>query len=114
MKAELTIPQELVDEIADRVLQRMMPVIKGNERSKDDCILNVPELAQYLKVDENWIYQRTRKQDIPFIKKGKYCLFRKSVIDTWLNEDAIKPLSPFLPSKKKKRPSDYLSDTPRK
>jgi hypothetical protein len=28
MKAELTIPQELVDQIADKVLQKMLPVLE--------------------------------------------------------------------------------------
>ncbi|MHB8137980.1 MAG: helix-turn-helix domain-containing protein [Smithellaceae bacterium] len=100
MKVELNIPQELVDQIADEVLQRLLPAIVANGKCKDDSILNVKELTEYLKVDENWIYQRTRNHKIPFIKKGKYCLFRKSAIDAWLNRDAIKPLSSFAPLKK--------------
>jgi excisionase family DNA binding protein len=106
MKAELNIPQEFMDQIADRVLQKMMPVILANDKQGDDLIFDVKGLAEYLKVAENWIYQRTRKHEIPFIKKGKYCLFRKAVIDSWLNQDAVKPLSAFIPSKKINRYSD--------
>ena len=29
MKAELNIPQELVDQIADRVLQKMLPILEA-------------------------------------------------------------------------------------
>lgn len=100
MKVELDIPKELVDQIADQVLQILLPVIVANGKCKDDSILNVKELTEYLKVGESWIYQRTRNHEIPFIKKGKYCLFRKSVIDAWLNQDSIKPLSTFTPLKK--------------
>ena len=102
MKADLTIPQELVDQIADRLLQKMLPVITANGNRVDDSILNVKELALFLRVGENWIYQKTRNKEIPYIKKGKYCLFRKSAIDAWLNQDAIEPLSAFkLPKKHK-------------
>jgi len=95
MKAELNIPQELVDQIADRVIEKLKPVIIANDKCNNDSILDVKALAEYCKVDENWIYQKTRKHEIPFIKKGKRCLFRKSAIDAWLNQDAVKPLSPF-------------------
>jgi len=100
MKAEINIPQELVEQIADRVIEKLKPLIVVKGKYDDDSILNVRALAEYVKVDENWIYQKTRKHEIPFIKKGKYCLFRKSVIDAWLNQDAIKPLSPFKMPKK--------------
>lgn len=100
MNAEFTLPEEFVDLIADKVIEKLLPVINTNGKHGDDSIFDVKGLAAYLKVDENWIYQRTRKHEIPFIKKGKYCLFRKSVIDNWLNQDAVKPLSPFSISKK--------------
>lgn len=100
MNVELTIPPELVEQIADRVLQTLLPVIAANNKQKDNSILDVKELAVYLKVDESWIYKRTRNHEIPFIKKGKYCLFRKSAIDAWLSQDAINPISPYAMPKK--------------
>lgn len=104
---ELNIPAELVQQIADKVIEKLLPVIVAKDKRGDDFILDVKGLAEYIKVDENWIYQRTRKHEIPFIKKGKYCLFRKSTIDAWLNQDAVKPLSPFaIPKKNTLRHSD--------
>lgn len=100
MKAELNIPQELVDQIADRVVEKLKTLVIANTKCDYDSILNVKGLAAYLNIDENWIYQRTRKHEIPFIKKGKYCVFRKSVIDAWLNQDAVNPLQPFTIQKK--------------
>jgi len=88
-----------IQAIGDYLIERLKPII-GKIKQQDDTILDVKGIAAYLNVDENWIYQRTRKQEIPHIKKGKYCMFRKSAIDTWLNQDAIKPLSPFSLTKK--------------
>ncbi len=89
----------LIETIVERqtylLIERLKPMLSNSNKPSDDVIFDVKGLAAYLHVDENWIYQRTRKHEIPFIKKGKYCLFRKSAIDIWLNQDAIKPLSPF-------------------
>lgn len=96
----MTLPPEVVKAFGDYLLERIKPMVAGMSKKDDDTILDVKSLAAYLNVDENWIYQRTRKQQIPFIKKGKYCMFRKSVIDAWLDQDAVKPLSPFNSKKK--------------
>jgi len=95
----LQIQPLFIQAIGDHIIERLNPII-GKMKQEDDTILDVKGIAAYLNVDENWIYQRTRKQEIPFIKKGKYCMFRKSTIDAWLNQDAIKPLSPFTSPKK--------------
>lgn len=97
---QASIPEELIESIAVKVLEQLKPHMTANSKQEDSIIFNVKGLAEYLKVEENWIYQRTRHHEIPFIKKGKYCLFRKTAIDAWLNQDAIKPLSAF-PNKKK-------------
>lgn len=90
----------VIEIIGDYVFEKLKPLIIKNDKRGDDSIFSVNELAAYLRVDENWIYQRTRKHKIPFIKKGKYCLFRKSIIDAWLNQDAVKPLPPFKDHKR--------------
>jgi len=92
MEAKLNIPEEFADRIAERVLEHLKPYITATNKKEDDTIFTIDELAQYLKVDKNWIYQRTRFHEIPYIKKGKYCRFKKSAIDAWLNQDAIRPL----------------------
>ena len=93
MKTELETQD--IKAIANEVIERLKPLIIANNKPEDDRIFNVKGLAAYIGVDENWIYQRTRFKEIPYYKKGKYCFFRKSVIDAWLNHDAVKPLSPF-------------------
>lgn len=89
--------------IGDYIVDRLLPVIAKQTTKSDDQLYDVKGLAAYLNVDENWIYQRTRKHEIPFIKKGKYCLFRKKNIDAWLNQDEVKPITQLFP---KRGPSD--------
>jgi len=95
----VSVPPEFIQAVGDYIIERLKPLLKENIKETDN-ILDVKGVAAYLNVDENWIYQRTRKHEIPFIKKGKYCLFRKAVIDTWLNQDAVKPVTAFSISKK--------------
>lgn len=97
MKLELTITEEHIQQIADAIIERILPAMvkRAGAAQQDDALMNIAELAQYMKVDESWIYTRTGQQRIPFIKKGKYLLFRRSEIDKWLQQDAVKPLSPF-------------------
>ncbi len=97
MKLELTITEENIHQIADAIIERLLPALarRTGAGQPDDALMDVQELAQYMKVDESWIYARTGQQRIPYIKKGKYLLFRRSEIDKWLQQDAVKPLAPF-------------------
>ncbi len=57
-------------------------------------LVNVTELAQYLRVPETWIYDRTRKKGpdlIPHKKFGKYVRFdlESPDLQRWLNECQI-------------------------
>ena len=93
MKAELNIPQELVDQIADRVLQKMLPLLQNQQPKRsfiaidrDDqkdkrnitrqCkprMLSVPESANYLGIAEKTIRNRLGlKAKNPFPVKPKH------------------------------------------
>ena len=65
MKAELTLPPELVDEIADKVIEKLKSLIAHNGKSEDDVIFDVKGLSKYLHVSEKWIYERTQFKEIP-------------------------------------------------
>ena len=86
MKAELTLPPELVDLIADKVIEKLKPLLSGNGKSEDDVIFDVEGLAQYLKVKKQWVYEKVHNSGIPYYKVGKYPRFRKSKIDEWLQK----------------------------
>jgi excisionase family DNA binding protein len=85
MKTELE-PQD-IEVIADKVIERLRPLISGNDESETgDIIFDVESLAQYLRVKEQWIYEKVHNNEIPHYKVGKYLRFRKSTIDDWLKK----------------------------
>jgi len=111
MKAELTIPQELVDQIADRVLQKMLPFIQNQQSKRTpvvidrhakkekknmtmDCrprMLSVRETAGYLGLAEKTLRNRLgRRATNPFPVKPKHIggkvLFDEKDLDTFLDK----------------------------
>ena len=50
----------------------------------------VEELAARLKVCRTWIYERTRKNEIPHIRCGRYIRFEPEKVDNWLREQTEK------------------------
>lgn len=103
MKAEISIPPELVSAIVDDVVARLKPILTGLQTnpSKADDLMGVEELGKFLGgVSRDWIYQRTAGNEIPFVKVGRMIKFRRSDIDRWLAKQstpAVIPLSAPLP-----------------
>jgi excisionase family DNA binding protein len=48
--------------------------------------LNLSEVADYLKMSKSTIYKWCGKSQIPHIKTGKVLLFKKDIIDSWLEQ----------------------------
>ena len=48
-------------------------------------MLNVGDLAAWLKVEKSWIYSNAGKE-LPGIKIGKYWRFERSTVEAWLVE----------------------------
>ena len=48
--------------------------------------LNLSEVADYLKMSKSTIYKWCGKNQIPYIKTGKVLLFKKEMIDSWLEQ----------------------------
>jgi len=85
MKAEIIIdPDELVEEIAQRVIAAIVPILKG--KGGEDKVLTVKDLSEYLKVSRQWVYERVSLKEIPYSKLGKFPRFRKRKIDKWLDD----------------------------
>ncbi len=59
----------------------------NNIKDKTQHLLNVDELAARLNVPKGWIYERTSRGDIPFIKVGKYVRFEWNAILDWLKDE---------------------------
>jgi excisionase family DNA binding protein len=61
-------------------------------KSKEDFpeILTLPELAKYLRVTRQTIYNLLWEKKIPALRVGRHWRFRKSDIDKWVSTQAIK------------------------
>ena len=96
MKAELNLPQELVDQIVGQIIDKLKPMLSSNRKSdSSDRIFNKKELADYLGVDVSWIDKKVSTNEIPYSKFGKYVRFKKSLIDKWIESKTVKPVSPL-------------------
>ena len=82
----------LAHEIADEVAKILVPLLATQPVNKDDSLLGVKELAQYLGVSVQWVYERVQLKEIPYIKVGKHLRFRKSDIDRWLEDLKVPPM----------------------
>jgi excisionase family DNA binding protein len=58
-------------------------------RSWRDYVLNIEELAAYLKIPKSTLYKVVREGRIPSQKVGRHWRFRKGAIDHWLEETRV-------------------------
>jgi len=85
LRAELTLPPELVEEIAGNLFDKIKPLLSQNSSDNNDTLLDVPGLCNYLNVTSKWIHERTHLKEIPYIKlSNKQLRFKKKDIDKWL------------------------------
>jgi len=85
MKIEIDNAQ-LVNDIVEKVVERLKPLINNSHDSRGDELMDVKALADYLKVKKQWVYEKTHMNIIPYYKVGKYPRYKKSKIDEWLLE----------------------------
>jgi excisionase family DNA binding protein len=50
-------------------------------------LLTVPDLSQWLRIEESTIRKRVCYRRIPYIKIGRRVLFRQEEIERWLEEN---------------------------
>lgn len=84
---------EDIEAIARRTVDLLRPLLAGRTGTKEeDTLFTVDTLAEYLHVPKSWVYNAVHLKQIPYKKQGKwYTQFRKSEIDKWLEEKAVKP-----------------------
>ena len=85
MKIEIDNAQ-LVNDIVEKVVERLKPLINNSHDSRGDELMDVKGLADYLKVKKQWVYEKTHMNILPYYKVGKYPRYKKSKIDEWLLE----------------------------
>jgi len=58
--------------------------------------MNIEEVAKYLKLKPQTIYNWAQNGKIPAVKLGKEWRFKKSVIDKWFNQHFDQRFSEYL------------------
>jgi hypothetical protein len=91
LKAELTLPNELVDLIADKVIEKLRPLLLNNSKA-EDVIMTIDETAGFLKTSKGQLYQWVNNakhglKTFPYLKSGKRLMFSKQALITWMNEN---------------------------
>jgi len=85
---------ELEERIAREVVKAIRPLL-GDAGKDKNLIFSVETLAGYLGVSNQWVYDRIKSREIPYIKVGKFCRFRKREIDGWLDNMKVPMVNPY-------------------
>lgn len=96
MRSELE--QTDIEAIANLLLRELSPLLTEGRGVVDRKeILDVPGVAEYLGVEESWIYKQVQYKAIPYFKIGKYLRFRLKDLERWISEQAVPAVSSTYP-----------------
>jgi len=56
---------------------------------KEEKLMTVKEVAEYLQLDEHTVYRMARKGEIPAYKIAGQWRFKKKLIEKWLEEHRL-------------------------
>ena len=95
-KLEITFPPGLIELIADRVIDKLKPLLPAS--SQPDRILDIKEVSGLLGKSEGQIYQWVHNSthglsDFPFMKAGKSLRFSKNDLLQWMKDNVKKARS---------------------
>jgi excisionase family DNA binding protein len=90
---KIEIEQEDIKAIALEVTEMLKPLLLRKIQKEDETFLTVKDLQIYLKVSQQWIYERTHLKEIPHIKIDGQLRFRKKDIDKWVSSFSIPAVS---------------------
>jgi excisionase family DNA binding protein len=76
----------------DVKLSRLLQAQEIHGLYRSDELMNISEVAKFLDESVQSIYTRTSRRTIPFYKKGKKLLFKKTEILDWLDDQKKKTL----------------------
>ena len=74
--------KELVKASVKDAIQKAQSIWQTSQ--EQDEILNANQAAKLLNIAKPTLYSKTSKQEIPFFKRGKKLLFRKSELIQWI------------------------------
>lgn len=58
--------------------------------TQDEDFLTITEAAEWMNLSKQTLYQKTSKNEIPYLKKGKRIYFQKSELKIWLESGRIR------------------------
>ena len=90
MKAELSLSPELVNEIADKVIEKLLPLLDNGKGTDEDEIFNINHASAFLQTSKGQIYQWVSNSkhglgNFPYQKAGKQLRFSKKELIEWMN-----------------------------
>ncbi len=59
---------------------------------KENEIMTVKQIAEYLQMDEHTIYKLARSGQIPSVKIAGQWRFKKDIIDIWIGEKSLEKI----------------------
>jgi excisionase family DNA binding protein len=95
-----SLEQEDIDSIAQRVIEKLKPIAKGNDKKvADDVIFDKKGIASYLHVSESTINKMVMNKQIPHFKiqagQSGGVRFRQRDIDKWIQRQTIPEITPL-------------------
>ena len=92
MKVEIDFPDHVIEAIAELLGASLCPLLVRKLEAPDD-ILTVDQLAEYLGIGKQRVYEAVSRNAIPYFKVGKSLRFRKSAVDKWIESKSV-PVAP--------------------
>jgi excisionase family DNA binding protein len=93
LKTEIDFPDPVIEAIAERVAASLRPLLV-RKQDPPDSIFTTDQLAGYLGIGKQRVYEAVSKNNIPCFKVGKLLRFRKSAIDKWIESKSVPIASP--------------------
>lgn len=93
VKVEFIFPPEIIDQLANKIMERLKPMLSCNEEKGDDAILTIEHASRLLLVSKEQIYQwvnqsRHGLNDFPYMKAGRGLRFSKNKLLQWMEKKA--------------------------
>lgn len=84
----LSVPEELLDAVADRVVARLLASNNRATVESDGRWLTTAEAAKYLGMSPNALHKLTAAREVPFVQDspGGKMYFKRSRLDAWRGE----------------------------
>lgn len=76
--------KKLFKEVLIEVLQEAAVI-----GSEPDALIDVEQAARLLKLSRATIYEKTSQRQLPFYKKGKKIVFKKSELMSWIESGKV-------------------------